>query len=82
MSLPTDSLGLLSFAYPAFCALRGVFQLCEDIEKNIQLGAGERGGGTEGVIYVQVVLVCVYEVGVYRPKAAKIWFSTPVESVE
>jgi len=50
--VPTDSLGLLSFAYPVFCALGGVFQLCKAIDKNIQLGAGERGGGTEGMIYV------------------------------
>ncbi len=35
-----------------FLCLGGVFQLCKAIEKNIRLGAGERGGGTKGVIYV------------------------------
>ncbi len=46
LSLPTDSLGLRSIISCVLCP-KGVFRLCKAIEKNIQLGAGERGGGTE-----------------------------------
>ncbi len=46
LSLPTDSLGLQSIIACVLCP-KGVFRLCKAIEKSIQLGAGERGGGTE-----------------------------------
>ena len=49
LSLPTDSLGLQTVITCVLCPM-GVFQLCKAIEKNIQLGAGERGGGTGGNI--------------------------------
>ena len=51
LSLPTDSLGLQSIIACVVCP-KGVFRLCKAIKKNIQLGAGERGGGTKKVTCV------------------------------
>ena len=40
----------LAFLFLISCILcpKGVVQLCKAIEKNIQLGAGKKGGGTGG----------------------------------
>ncbi len=66
LSLPTDSLGLQSIIACVLC-LKGVFQLCKATEKNIQLGAGERGGRTERDNVRVDCFVFFYVEDVYRP---------------
>ena len=60
MSLPTGSLGLQSII-ACICFPIGVFQLCKAIKENIQLGAGEKGGGTGGTYMCGFVFrVCLW----------------------
>ncbi len=66
LSLPTDSLGLQSIIACVLCP-KGVLRLCKAIEKNIQLGAGERGGGTERNNVRVDCFVFFYVEDVYRP---------------